>query len=272
MTLIADSGSTKTDWRLDGRAIETLGINPVRDSEESIAEVTDCLPEAEVGEIYFYGAGCIEPYNQRVKLALQRKYPTARVTVESDILGAARALCGREEGIACILGTGSNSCLYDGEKIIANVPPLGYVLGDEGSGSALGRRLAGDALKGLLGKEMKEELLSELRLTQTDIIDKVYRQPMPNRFLASLVPFLLRRKELPQINNLLTSEFRRFFRRNVVQYERPDLPVNLAGGVAHSFSGEIAEAARLEGLAIGITLKAPADRIAEYHKGEAEQS
>ncbi len=265
ITLIADSGSTKTDWLLGGRAIETAGINPVVDSWRSIAEVISSLPDEGVGEAYFYGAGCTPPYSETVRQALRHKYPNAQVHVESDLLGAARALCQRSEGIACILGTGSNSCLYNGERIVANTPPLGYMLGDEGSGATLGRMLVGQLLKGQLAPGLKEDFFSRFRLSQTDIMDRVYRQPMPNRFLASLVPFLATHRDAAAINSLLVAEFRRFVRHNVAPYRRPDLPLNFVGGVAHSFRGELAQAVAQEGLTLGKIEKSPIDKMEEYH-------
>ncbi len=265
MTLIADSGSTKTSWRLDGQAFETIGINPVRDSEEEVCRVIQTLPQAPVSRIFFYGAGCIAPYKDVVRNALRQHYPTAEVSVESDMLGAARATCGREAGIAGILGTGSNSCLYDGEAIVQNISPLGYILGDEGSGAVLGRTLVGDALKGQLGDELKERFLERFQLTPRLIIERVYRQPMPNRFLASLVPFLHEEREEPAIRQLLLEQFRRYLRRNIAAYLRPDLPVHLVGGIAAAFQPEIAQAAATEGLQLGQIIKNPVEHLVKYH-------
>ncbi len=267
MTLVADSGSTKTDWRLGGQAFRTAGINPVRDSRQAIGEVVAALPDADVGEVHFYGAGCIPPYAEAVKCALLARYPHAQVRVESDMLGAARALCGHGEGIACILGTGSNSCLYDGERIVRNVPPLGYILGDEGGGASLGRILVGDLLKDQLGKGLRDKFLAHFRLTTPDIMDRVYRQPQPNRFLASLVPFLVDNREDEAIHALIVGELRRFFRRNVAQYRRPNLPAHFVGGVAHGLADELREAAAQEGFAVGIVLMSPISMLADYHQG-----
>ncbi|MDE6633719.1 MAG: ATPase, partial [Bacteroidaceae bacterium] len=151
--LIADCGSTKSSWVLvEGEKrqnFETLGINPIRDSEDEIEQVLMNLPVCldALDIIHFYGAGCIPPYSDVVRRLLARRFPKAEIHVESDLLGAAHALCGKNEGIACILGTGSNSCLYDGRHIVENVSPLGWILGDEGSGAVLGPRLVGDVLK-----------------------------------------------------------------------------------------------------------------------------
>ena len=281
MLLIADSGSTKTSWALvrDGRRydFETPGINPVRDSQEDTEAVLRELESSIFNfqlsivnsqfSIRFYGAGCIPPYSTELKAQLHRHFPAADIRVESDLLGAAHALCGRNEGIACILGTGSNSCLYDGEHIVRNVPPLGYILGDEGSGAALGKHLVGDLLKGQTSPRLLQAFLSETGLTPSDVIRKVYRQPQPNRFLASLVPFLGRHRHEAEVHRFLVAEFRQFFRRNVAPYRRPDLPVHFVGGVAHTYRAELLEAARLEGFHLGQTLLRPIDAMVAYEEG-----
>ncbi len=265
MTLIADSGSTKTSWRLNGEAIETIGINPVRDSQDEISQIIQTLPKVPIKQVFFYGAGCIVPYKDVIGNALQQHYPEATISVESDMLGAARATCENREGIIGILGTGSNSCLYNGKAIIQNVSPLGYILGDEGSGAVLGRTLVGDALKGLLGEELRERFLERFQLTPQIIIERVYRQPMPNRFLASLVPFLQENREHPAIRQLLVEQFRRYLRRNITIYQRPDLPVHLVGGIAETYQSEIKQAATLEGFQLGKIIKNPIEQLAQYH-------
>ena len=288
MTLVADSGSTKTSWLLrragyDDIRVETVGINPVRDSDSTIGTVVGGVA-ATLGsylsvesdslshslwrsklDIFFYGAGCIEPFKSAVEDALRLSFAGSTIVVESDLLGAARALCGHSEGIACILGTGSNSCLYDGHEIIANIPPLGWILGDEGSGAVLGRRLVSDALKGELGDALRSSLLERFALSPTDIIDKVYRQPQPNRFLASLVPFLVEHRAEDCIQELIIDSFRSFFRRNVKKYGRDDLPVNFVGGIASQFSEELLQSAETEGLIVGRIERSPITLMAAFH-------
>lgn len=286
MKLIVDSGSTKATWiwlrqGLDEVKVDTVGINPVRDDAEVIGRIVENVAatltsyEAVQGkpgvnqlaqEIYFYGAGCITPYKEVVSAALKRYFPGADVCVESDLLGAARALCGKKEGIACILGTGSNSCLYDGEKIVANVSPLGWILGDEGSGAVLGRNLVGDLLKGQLGEELKVAFFERFALTQTEIIDRVYRQPLPNRFLASLVPFLVEHREVEGIHELLVNSFCAFFRRNVAAYGRRDLPVGFVGGVAAQFEKELRESADIEHFIVCDIEKMPITKMVTFHR------
>lgn len=278
MIIIADSGSTKTEWivgELAGLSVTTKGINPVRDTKEEILDVlsTELMPEllssptirqSDVTEIHFYGAGCIPPFSQSVKEALEEHFPQAIAHVYSDLLGAVRALCGREEGIACILGTGSNSCLCKEGEIVKNISPLGYILGDEGSGAVLGRTLLSEMLKGNL-QDLWEEFTQRYSLSVSDIINKVYRQPQANRFLASLVPFIKEHADNPSVNDMVVNEFTRFLQRNVIPYGRPDLPVNFVGGVANNFTDEIKAACTLCGLNLGKIIARPAEEMRKYH-------
>ena len=284
MFLIADSGSTKTDWCLCKKGtilnnLQTQGINPYHQSEEAIKEVIreELLPQlpetTEVSKlnIIFYGSGCAnETACNRVREAIQKVLRTNDITIHSDLLGAARALCGREEGIACVLGTGSNSCLYNGKEIIANIPPLGYILGDEGSSAVLGRRLVGDCLKNQLPDALRNEFLTEYSLTQEIILEKVYRQPLANRFLASLTPFLSKHREVPEIHKLLVESFTDFFVRNVKQYRRPWLPIHFVGSIANAFSAELKEAAESLGMELGTILQSPMEGLIKYYIEEVE--
>lgn len=274
MILIADSGSTKTSWvtvNEDQRSeiLQTSGINPVRDKEEVIRQALIPMKKWVVGavsEIHFFGAGCIPPYSTTVKRQLQQLFPEAEVHVESDMMGAAIALCGHEEGIACILGTGANSCLFDGQRIVRQTPALGFILGDEGSGASLGKRLLGDVFKRQLPKDILKAFDDEIGLTQSEVIDRVYRQPQPNLFLSSLVPFLSRRLDCPQIEDLVTDEFQRFLHRNIRNYGRPDLPVNFVGGITNSFYTQLLKAVEMEGLRMGKTIQLPIKAMADYYQ------
>ena len=289
MILIADSGSTKTDWCLCNngtilQSIQTQGINPYHQSEEAIEEVLNKElksqlmqnSELEVRSSYsviFYGAGCAnETANNRVKEAIQKVLGVDNITIHSDLLGAARALCGHEEGIACVLGTGSNSCLYNGKEIIANIPPLGYILGDEGSSAVLGRRLVGDCLKNQLPEALRQEFLSEYQLTQEIILEKVYRQPLANRFLASLTPFLSKHRDVPEVHRLLVESFVAFFVRNVKQYRRPWLPIHCIGSIASAFSNEVKEAAESLGMELGTIQQSPMAGLIKYHYSPSKKA
>ncbi len=274
--LIADSGSTKTDWILHSSEHgifehHTAGINPVRDGKDAMFRVLaeQLMPFLSahnwVTEVHFYGAGCIPPFTADLQQCLSQVLPGARVEVESDLLGAARALCGREGGIACILGTGSNSCLYDGTSILRNVSPLGFILGDEGSGAVLGKVLLGQLLKGVLPSAMKDEFLRRYNLTPTDIINKVYRQPQPNKFLASLVPFIQHHRQDPGIHRLLVEQFRLFLTRNVAHYNHPEMPVNFVGSIAAIYTPELCEALAAEGFKPGKIMQKPIHELTNFH-------
>ena len=284
MHLIADSGSTKTDWCLCNGStilsnIQTQGINPYHQTAEAIENVLreELLPQSSQFmahnsqlKVIFYGSGCAnDTACNRVKGALSKVLGVADITVHSDLLGAAHALCGHEEGIACVLGTGSNSCLYNGKEIIANTPPLGYILGDEGSSAVLGRRLVGDCLKNQLPEAIRDEFLSEYQLTQEIILEKVYRQPLANRFLASLTPFLSKHREVPEVHKLLVESFTDFFVRNVKQYRRPWLPIHFVGSIANAFPAELKEAAESLGMELGTILQSPMEGLIKYHSEEA---
>lgn len=277
MILIADSGATKTDWCLEihkknTRLIQTQGINPFHQSvehidqvlrEELLSQLTEEIKA--ITNVHFYGAGCTPEKASIVKDLLHTLLPDAIIDVQSDLLGAARALCGKEQGIACILGTGSNSCEYDGKKITANISPLGYILGDEGSGAVLGKRLVSDCLKHQLPEHICQIFLKETKLTPAEIINKVYKQPQANRFLASLTPFLSAHREIPEIHGLLLSCFSDFFRRNVMQYNYKDTEVHFTGSIAWFFQEEVKEAAQALNIRTGKFIKNPIHGLINYH-------
>lgn len=283
--LIADSGSTKTAWcraSLDGsrEVVHTRGINPAVQDEETVSAILreDLQPWLCDGQgtgkpqaVHFYGAGCIPTVCGRMARLLGNLIPAGTIEVESDLLGAARALCGHEPGIACILGTGSNSGFYDGQSITGHVPPLGYILGDEGSGATLGKRFVGDLLKGLLPEDVRTAFASGYGLSESDIIRKVYREPGANRFLASLTVFIHEHRTQPRVRALITSCFEDFFRRNVDAYGRKDLPVGFTGSIACHFREELAEAARTCGYRIGHIIQSPIGEIADFHLQESRK-
>ncbi len=272
MTLIADSGSTKTSWiTIDGdkksEVLQTSGINPVRDKEEVISQVIQQVHGFVQGTVHcirFFGAGCIPPFSTTVKHILLRHFPEAEVHVESDMLGAAIALCGHEAGIACILGTGANSCLFDGERIVQQTPALGFILGDEGSGAALGKHLVADILKRQLPDTLIQAFEQETELTQTEVINRVYRQPQANLFLSSLVPFIHRHIDHPAMESLVVREFRSFLKRNIANYQRPDLPIHFVGGITNSFAPQLQQAIDQEGMKMGQTILRPIEAMADY--------
>ena len=271
MKLIADSGSTKTDWCVFGTDNDTVarfstqGINPFHMTEATVLGVlhNELLPDlgtigSSVDEIEFYGAGCTIAKIPVMKALLSKVFPSAKkVVVGSDMLGAAKALLGSNEGIACILGTGANSCLYDGEKIVSNVSPMGYILGDEGSGAVLGKTFINELYKGG-HSDFINIFENETGLTQADIIQKVYREPLPNRFLASLSKFIGAHIADEQwLEDMVVDCFRDFFRKNVRHYNRKDLSVSFVGSVAYYYKVQLEKAAKMEGYVIGKVLKQP---------------
>jgi N-acetylglucosamine kinase-like BadF-type ATPase len=278
LILIADSGSTKTNWHVVEeenfvQAIFTKGINPFFQSENEIDEEirSALLPELKsriFEALYFYGAGCLPEKNVRITGVVTKRLLVKTVEVNSDMLGAARGLCGKTPGIACILGTGSNSCYYDGEKITANVSPLGYILGDEGSGAVLGKLLVGDLLKNRLSPALKDKFLGQYDLTPAKIIEQVYRRPFPNRFLASFSPFLLQNIEEPEIRELVINSFKSFLQRNVMQYDYRNYPVHFTGSIAYYFREILEEVVRESGLQLGVIKQSPMEGLIRFHLHE----
>ena len=277
MILLADSGSTKTDWGLveDGKLVKRLrtsGMNPFQMSEEAITEeiknhLVPELPSTVLDEVHFYGAGCTKEKQPIVERALRANLTiNGECEVASDMLGAARGICGHKPGIACILGTGSNSCSYDGKNLVKNVSPLGFILGDEGSGAVLGKLLVGDVLKNQMPEAITKRFFEKYNLTSAEIIDRVYRQPKPNTFLASFVPFLEENIDEPKIYNLVKESFRSFLRRNVMQYEGwQTLPIGFNGSIAKIYKKPLLEALEEEGMHLGRIIQAPMDAMVEYH-------
>lgn len=276
MQLIADSGSTKVSWRAVGddgsvRAIETEGINPVFLEDAAIEAVLNekLVPVigTKVAAIYFYGAGVVagEP-TDRLHRCFGKVFPGATVETVSDVLAAARALCGHKPGIACILGTGSNSCFFDGEGIADNVKAGGFILGDEASGAYLGKRLISDFIKGLLPVPIENAFNKRYGLDYPTIVQKVYREPMPSRFLASFSPFIAEYRNHPYMANLLKSSFEEFLRRNVAHYDYKKYPVNFVGSVAYYYKDILDKAVAASGMRMGTVLQAPIDGLVSYHK------
>ena len=276
MKLIADCGSTKIDWALcdDVRGIETFnspGVNPVFMEPEEIYESfskafdTYLLGNKQVTEVFFYGAGCIGKNIEKVTQVLKNFFPSAMVMVSSDLLGAARALFHHEEGITCILGTGSNSCLFDGENIVKNVPPLGFVLGDEGSGAVLGKQLVNKIYKGQASDELRLAFEKETGLTLSEIISNVYHGAMPSRFLASLVSFASRHIDDATIERIVVDNFASFITNNVAAYGRKDLPVSFVGGMSLSFEKQLRQVVSDAGYVMGTILAKPIGGLIDFH-------
>lgn len=278
MTLIADSGSTKTEWHLVNSESKTQqfltkGINPFFQNEKDIViEIeTSLLPSlatTAIKAIHFYGAGCSFPEKKLiVSKALGSVFKNAIIEVESDLTGAARSLFAQNEGIACIMGTGSNSCYYDGKNITRNVSPLGYILGDEGSGAVLGKALVSDCLKNQLPKTIIEQFFSTYNTSPAEILENVYKKPFPNRYLASFSPFLHKNIDNEHIYNIVYKSFDAFFARNIQQYNNyQQLPIAFVGSVAHYFENILQDVARKHNCTISKIVKNPIDGMIQYHK------
>jgi N-acetylglucosamine kinase-like BadF-type ATPase len=276
MVLIADSGSTKTHWSvLSGtdvlKEVFTKGINPFYQSEAEICHEIELnlMPELKdfhIDGVFFYGAGCSFPEKKlMVSAAIGVHFKDVVIEVESDLLGAARALFQKEKGIACILGTGSNSCLYDGESIVENVSPLGFILGDEGSGAVLGKLLVADCLKNQLPVELKDKFLLQYELTPAIILENVYKKAFPNRFLAKFTPFLLQNIEQPSIFNIVYDSFDAFFVRNVMQYPLDGYKVGLVGSVGYYFRDTLEIVASERNIVLSEIVQSPMAGLVKYH-------
>lgn len=276
MILIADSGSTKVDWvaiKEDGSTIsvKTSGINPVFITQDKIVNILEVSLLSQTGrdvtEVYFYGAGVVsDSVTGDLAAAFKMVFPKAQCFAASDMLAAARAVCGRDAGIACIIGTGANSCFYDGKAMTEHVNAGGFILGDEASGGYFGRRLVSDFIKGLLPKEINKAFVEKYDLDYPKVVDKVYKQPTPNRFLASLMYFVEDFRETDYMQNLLKSGFREFLTRNVMQYKYKEYKTNIVGSVGYIFQKELNEVAKELGVTIGTVLRSPIEGLINYHK------
>lgn len=285
ITLIVDSGSTKTSWcfaflpdtkSADGaRTVTTEGLNPAVMSAEEVEEkiakaLNHCLQSlsisaADVENVFFYGAGCIAGRAGVVSESISSILVDAKIYVADDLLGAARALCGHKAGIACILGTGSNSCLYDGENIVAHTPALGYVLGDEGSGAVLGRKFLNAVLKQTLPENICKRFLQESGLDMAEVINRVYRSPAPNRFLASMSEYIHGYLDEKEVSDIVIDNFEDFIRNNLLAYGDEFRTINVVGSIAYHYKEQLTEAASRNGFQIGKIIKSPIEGLIEYH-------
>ena len=277
MILIADGGSTKTDWRLlkDGREykqVQTQGFNPYLVGSDAIEdilwkELQPYIDNEAVSHVYYYGAGCSTPVkNMIVEAAFEKVFVNARINISHDLLGAAHALCADSEGIVAILGTGSNSCYYDGREIKDGIFSLGYFFGDEGSGAYLGKQLLTAYLHKELPADIEERLKEEYPSSLESILDAVYSKPAPSRFLASFSRFININREHPYINNLLTEAFKAFYKYQVCCYPKhKEIPVHFVGSVAYHYQDFLTQIGSQLGIRTGRFIQAPIDGLVEYH-------
>lgn len=275
--LIVDSGSTKADWRLlseEGLVLpfRTKGMNPfLRTAEELSREIeAEVLPKTgeDIGEIFFYGAGVVAEKRGNVIVdALSGQFPDAVISTYSDIMGAARALFGNNSGVACIMGTGSNACLYDGEKISAQIPPLGFILGDECSGSVLGRKLISDYFKKMMPAGIHALFEKAYAPDLAETLHRVYRDERPNRYLAGFTPFLSAHLDDPYCKHMVEESFRQFLERNVLRLPGvTGYPVGMVGSVAFHFREIFTVVLPAYGFDPPLILKEPIDGLTRYHQ------
>lgn len=270
--LIADSGSTKTEWCLltDGNPLifTSKGMSPYFLNSKEIEEIirNEVLPHLmgnEIMEIFFFGTGCKSPENSKmVKGVFRKLFPKTTVVVENDLLGAAKSLCGDQKGIACILGTGSNSCYYNGKRIVTNSPGIGYILGDEGSGAYLGKMVIQHFLYGIFDLDLRARFDAKFVTTGQEIIEAVYKKPLPNRYLASFAIFLAENRGNYMIENIIEDGLDDFFTAHIIKYKQASkLPVHFTGGVAFGFKDVIENLCGQYGIQMGNIYKSPMEGL-----------
>lgn len=274
--LIADSGASKTVWCLiDGKKKKTAttqGISPYFLSTDQIKELLtkELFPKVKSkmpDEIFYYGTGCANPANAKsVKQALKKVFGSATVEVDHDLMGAAKALCGREPGVACILGTGSNSCYYNGKKIIKNSPGLGFILGDEGSGAYLGKKVVQHFLYNTFDPDLMDRFNAKFNTNSVEILEAVYKQPLPNRYLANFVIFLVENRGHYMIENIIEDSFNDFFFNHLYKYKETwTHPIHFIGSVAYGFKDVLKDMCNNYELQLGNVLKHPMDGLVKFH-------
>lgn len=282
MKVIAESGSTRTEWALvEGeqliQRVFTDGLNPFFQTRREISRsVRLGLPEIffkkKLEQVYYYGAGCTSYEKKNIlgaSLVAQFKTP---IQVESDLLAAARGLFKHEAGIACILGTGSNSCFYDGKIIVKNVRAGGYILGDEGSGAVLGKMFLSDVLKGLSPKDVTETFFETFRISPDEIMDSVYNHPFPSRFLSTISYFLADHLDNEYVFDKVTSNFRSFFTRNVCQYDYQNYPIRFVGSLAHTYASILRQVAQEFGIETDTIAETAMDGLIRFHAIQTEDN
>jgi glucosamine kinase len=277
MILIADGGSTKTTWCLveadmTRSFFHTEGYNPEFISTAGIiASLQQNLPAtlatAAIAELHYYGASVVSPLQvATVANAMQAVFSQARVSVGHDLLAAARALLGRQPGFAAILGTGTNSCVYDGERITHNVDSLGYFLGDEGSGAFLGKAMLRDYLRGDMPAVLEAKFRTTYGLEREAILDQLYNQPFPNRFIASFAKFAYDHNEETYCQQLVVEAFDLFFRNIIAKYPAyQSHTFNCVGSVGYNFRDALTQVATAHGMSIGKIIRSPIDDLVSYH-------
>ncbi len=275
--LIADSGATKCTWCLlhngKKKTIDTQGISPYYSTKQELlhivsAELFPLLKKTAPTHVYFYGTGCSNTENVNlIKDVIRTGFPKANISVDHDLIAAARALCGKGKGIACILGTGTNSCYYDGKKIIHNVPGLGYVLGDEGSGAYLGKKVLQYYFYNTFDEELMHRFKKQFSVSSEEVMDHVYRKSAPSRYLASFALFLAENRGHYMIENIIEDGLNDFFFQHLCKYQESwKYPIHFVGSIAHGFKDVLQDLCNSYEFTLGNVLKNPIEGLIKYHQ------
>jgi glucosamine kinase len=279
LTLIADSGSTKTDWVLIDREnivsnVKTIGFNPYFQTRDQISnEIMLNLKPAldkhiqQIDHIFYYGAGCSNDVNCKIVLdGISKAFESKQININHDLLAAARALCGKEPGIACILGTGSNSCLYDGKNVIENIPSVGYLFGDDGSGAHIGKTFIQAYFDNTLSKKLKDAF-EAAGYHREEILDNCYKKGMPSKYLASVSKFVATQIKDPSVRKMVKNCFKGFFAKQVSKYTNSrEYKVHSVGSIGSNYKDILAEVVNEEGYKLGKVIQSPIDGLIEYHQ------
>lgn len=277
MILIADSGGSKIDWRIlseDGKIDQAKGpgfnpyYQPPSDLQKSIEENLLMRLSGHVNQVFYYGTGVSSPENVAIVSGILTNYfEGASVEINLDLLGAARSLCGEEEGIACILGTGSNSCSYDGREITKNIASLGWILGDEGSGAYMGKQIVHDYIRKEMPEKLAEQFKARFPLNREEILSKIYQQSRPAAFLGGFTRFIFQHINEPYCYQMVYNGFKSFFEKNVIPYDNyRNLKVHFTGGVAFYFSNILRQVATDMGISVKNISETPIAGLTLFHK------
>lgn len=283
MKAIIDSGGTKADWTIIQEteilvSFSSSGIQPFIQTKSEISQTIKKLVDQKpiikaVDNFFFYGSGCSDPKQQNYISGIFNEFlPNAKMVVKGDLLGAAIACCGNKEGVVGILGTGSNSCLYDGTKIIDNIPSLGFILGDEGSGATIGKELVKSYFYGEMPKELENSFSEWIPEGRSEVLDHVYQKPNPNAYLASFAKFAFINKKSEFVQNLVKSAFEAFVKNQIKKYSfSPNNPVHFVGSIAAHWKEELSQVLKTNGLIIGNIITKPIEALTQYHMNNEYQ-
>ncbi len=274
--LIADSGSTKTEWIFindkDRKSFLSDGLNPYFRTHGQLSEsikngVKSILKNTHVNEIFFYGSGTGNKSRKVIlKNAIEENFPDSKVNIQTDMLGAAIACFGKEEGVACILGTGSNTCVFDGDEIVKSIPSLGFVLGDEGSGGYFGKRILNGYYYKTMPEDLRKVLDEQYDMTLEPVLHKVYEEPQANRFVASFSKLLGDHKDHPYIRNMVKKGFEAFADKQLAYYEESkEMNIAFVGSIASVYEDILREVLESKEMNLSVVIRKPLAKLEEFH-------